>query len=145
MNRKIFPFVIIILLASLLSAQQKVLRNFHSTDLLGIEVKGNSFYIKLNDRNYKHIDKQKGKFTIRDYAEYTDPSKVGEYKLPGRTLLIAVPPDSKPQFNLVESKEELVNNVIPEVNPAVVTDKDGNINYKETQLKKRTVVKPVLE
>ena len=145
MNRKIFPFVIIILLASLLSAQQKVLRNFHSTDLLGIEVKGNSFYIKLNDRNYKHIDKQKGKFTIRDYAEYTDPSKVGEYKLPGRTLLVAIPPDSKPQFNLVDSKEELLNNVLPEINPVAVPDKDGTINYKDTQLKKRTGVKPVLE
>src|ERR1035437_6928693 len=145
MNRNILTAVIIILLTSFISAQQKNFKNFQSKDLNGIEVKGSSFYIKLNDRNYKYTDKQKGKFTIRDYAEYTDPSKFGEYKLPGRTLLVAIPPDSKPQINLVESKEELVNNVIPEVNPAVVKDKDGNINYKETQFKKRTVVKPVLE
>jgi hypothetical protein len=145
MNRNILTAIIIILLTSLLSAQQKDLRNFKPSDLQVLEVKGNSIYIKLNNRNYKYTDKQKGKFNIRDYTEYTDPSKVGEYKLPGRTLLIAVPPDSKPQFNIVESKEELVNNVIPEVNPAVVRDKDGNINYKETQLKKRIVVKPVLE
>src|ERR1039457_4921953 len=144
MNRNIIRAVIIILLTSLLSAQQKDVRNPRSTDLQGMEVKGNSFYIKLNDRNYKHTDKQKGKFTIRDYTEYTDPSKVGEYKLPGRTLLVAIPPGSKPQFNIVESKEELLKNILPEVNPAAVQDKDGTIIYKETQLKKRTGTKPVL-
>src|ERR1035437_4576518 len=145
MNRNILTAVIIILLTSFISAQQKNFKNFQSKDLNGIEVKGSSFYIKLNDRNYKYTDKQKGKFTIRDYTEYTDPSKFGEYKLPGRTLLVAVPPDSKPQINLVESKEELLNNILPEINPLAVSDKDGNVNYKETQLKKKAVVKPVLE
>ena len=144
MNRNILIAVIIILLTSLLSAQQKDFKNILSKDLQGIEVKGNSFYIKLNYRDYQFIDKQKGKFTIRDYTEFTDPSKVGEYKLPGRTLLVAIPPDSKPQFNVVESKEELLNNVIPEINPAAVPDKN-TINSKNTPLKKRTGVKPVLE
>ena len=145
MNRNILTAVVIILLTSLLSAQQKEFKNINQSDLQELVVKGSSIYIKLNDKHYKYFEKQKGKFTIRDYTEYTDPSKVGEYKLPGRSLLVAVPPDSKPQFNLVESKDELLNNVIPEVNPGVVTDKEGNINYKETQLKKRTVVKPVIE
>ena len=145
MNRNTLTAVIIILLVSLLSAQQKNINNFQPKDLQVIEVKGNSFYIKLNDRNYKYTDKQKGKFTIRDYNEYTDPFKAGEYKLPGRTLLVAVPPGSKPQITLVESKEELLNNVFPEINPMAVSDKDGNINYKDTQLKRKTMVKPVLE
>jgi hypothetical protein len=144
MNRNILPAVIIIL-TSLLSAQPKELKSLRSLDLQGIEVKGNSFYIKLNNKNYKYIDKQKGKFTIRDYVEYTDPSKVGEYKLPGRTFLVALPPGSKPQINLVESKEELLNNVIPDINSVASPDKDGIINSKDPQLKKRTGSKPVLE
>src|ERR1039458_6828759 len=138
MNRNILIAVIIILLTSLLSAQKKDLRNFKLTDLKSMEVKGNSFFIKLNDKSYKYNDKQKGKFTIRDYPEYTDPSKFGEYKLPGRTLLVALPPGSNPQLNLVESKEEILNNVLPEINPLAVSDKDGNINYKDSKLKRRT-------
>src|ERR1035437_995675 len=145
MNRNILTAVIVILLTFFLSAQKKDFRNFRPTDLQSMEVKGNSFFIKLNNKSYKYNDKQKGKFTIRDYTEYTDPSKFGEYKLPGRTLLVALPPGSKPQINLVESKEEVLNNVLPEINPVAVSDKDGNINYKDTQLKRRTGVKPVLE
>ena len=69
MNRNILTVIIIILCIPLLSAQQKDLRNIRPSDLQGIEVKGNSFFIKLNERNYKYFDKQKGKFTIRDYNE----------------------------------------------------------------------------
>ena len=145
MNRNILTAVIVILLTFFLSAQKKDFRNFRPTDLQSMEVKGNSFFIKLNNKSYKYNDKQKGKFTIRDYTEYTDPSKFGEYKLPGRTLLVALPPGSKPQINLVESKEEILNNVLPEINPLAVSDKDGNINYKDSKLKRRTGVKPVLE
>jgi hypothetical protein len=145
MNRNILTSVIFILLTCLISAQKKDLSNFKPADLKGIEVKGNSFFVRLNDKSYKYNDKQKGKFTIRDFTEFTDPSKNGEYKLPGRTLLVALPPDSKPQINLVESKDELLNNVLPEINPVALSDKDGNISYKDTQLKKRGEVKAVLE
>src|ERR1039457_7691391 len=100
MNRNILTAVIVILLTSLLSAQKKDLRNFKLTDLKSMEVKGNSFFIKLNNKSYKYNDKQKGKFTVRDYTEYTDPSKFGEYKLPGRTLVVALPPLFKNQNNI---------------------------------------------
>jgi hypothetical protein len=145
MNRNIIATVIIILFANLLSAQQKELINFQTRDLEVLEVKGNSFFIKLNDRNYNYIDQQKGKFIIRDYTQFSDPSREGEYKLPGRTLLIAVPPDSKPQINIIDLKEELLNNVIPERNLSDLSDKSGTISHQDSKLKKIVEIKPVLE
>jgi hypothetical protein len=145
MNKNILTAFIIILLTTLLSAQQKDIEKFQPGDLQGIQIKGNSIFIKLNDRDYKHIDKQNGKFTIRDYSEYSDPAKSGEYKLPGRNLLVALPPDSKPLLNLVESNEQILSNVIPEINSEIVYDKDGSINYKTAKLKNKSIIKPVLE
>lgn len=142
MTKNILLLIIVILLTSLSPAQLKNLRKNKPTDIQGIEVKGSSFFIKLNDGNYKYNNIQKGKYTIRDYSDYSDPSKVGEYKLPGRTLLVAIPPDSKPQINLVESKEELLNNILPEINTAPLMDKN-NDNVKK--IKKNAGVKPVLE
>ena len=93
----------------------------------------NSFFIKLSDGNYKFRDEQKGKFVVRDYYESTDPSKVGEYKLPGRTFLIAVPPNSKPQILIVESNDVALNNVVPKINPEAFLDKDSVLQYKDTK------------
>ena len=91
----------------------------------------NSFFVKLSDGNYKYKDEQKGKFIVRDYYESTDPSKVGEYKLPGRTFLIAIPPNSKPQIILTESKEELLSNIVPKMNPEAFLTKDSVLSLRE--------------
>jgi len=72
----------------------------------------NSFFINISDCNYKYRDEQKGKFIIRDYFESADPSKAGDYNLPGRTFLIAILPNSKPQIILTDSKDVVLNNVL---------------------------------
>ncbi|MDR3668312.1 MAG: C25 family cysteine peptidase, partial [Ignavibacteriaceae bacterium] len=144
MNRNILIAAIIIL-TSLLSAQTKESVTPKSMDLLGIEVKGNSFFLKLNDKNYRYTDKQQGKFTIRDYVEFTDPAKIGEYKLPARTFLIALPPGEKPLINLVNSREEVLQNIVPELNLAGANDKNGTNKNDYTKLKKKVTAKPVLE
>jgi hypothetical protein len=145
MNRNIITTACIILLTNFLFPQQKDNMKVQSGDLQSIEVKSNSFAIKLNDKDYKYNIQQKGKFTIRDYFEFTDPSHNGEYKLPGRTLLIAIPPESRPQFNVIDLKEELLTNVIPEVNTVDLTEKNYAVNNPKTLFNKRDGFKPILE
>jgi hypothetical protein len=94
----------------------------------------NSFFIKFSDGNYKFRDLQKGKFIVRDYFGSTDPSKAGDYNLPGRTFLIAIPPNSKPVINITDYKDEALSNVIPTLNPEAFLDKDSVINFREKTL-----------
>jgi len=101
----------------------------------------NSFFIKFSDGNYNFRDVQKGKFIVRDYFGSTDPSKAGDYNLPGRTFLIAIPPNSKPQINMTDFKDEVLSNVIPALNPEAFLDKDSVINFREKILTAHQVKK----
>jgi hypothetical protein len=119
-----------------------VLTFLYSTFLLS----QNSFFIRISDGNYKFKDDKKGNFIVRDYFESTDPSKAGNYKLPGRTFLIAIPPNSTPLISVTESKEEVLSNIIPVMNPEAFLDKDSIISSREKILSVHNVKKvPPLE
>lgn len=97
-------------------------------------VLNNSFIINFVNTNQDFIDQKKGKFTVRDYYEFTDPSKQGEFKLPTKNYLIALPPLSKPQVKIVSKKEDAVNLIVPRVNPELIKANDSTLSLKKVEL-----------
>lgn len=100
-------------------------------------VKENSFEIVLENLEYRFIDEQKGRFTIRDYYDYTDESKSGSYKLPWREIIVAIPAGSKPNVSISSVKENKINNVIPKLNPATELVNDSTVNTYELDYSQR--------
>ncbi len=78
----------------------------------------NSFLLEVTDLNPKYLDLQKENFTIRDFFEFTDPSAPKTFKLPAQTIYLAIPVNSKISISDLSYNTELLNKVIPEVNPS---------------------------
>lgn len=96
-------------------------------------IQSNSFELvfALNSSNYSDIPK--GKFTVRDYFEFTDPSKAGQFKLPSHYFVVAIPPNSKPQISLIEKKEHKIFSIVPKLNPKLVKTTDSTFSLIEVE------------
>ncbi len=93
-------------------------------------------------------DAKEGQFTIRDYYQFTDVSKPGTYKLPSENLILAIPPESRPNFKIVEKSEAAISSVLPAINPRVIIQNDSSTVLKSIgydQVKNISYIKPVIE
>lgn len=98
-----------------------------------IEAIENGFSIQVKFDEPLYSDKAKGVFTVRDYIDFTDASKSGEFKLPSQSFLIAIPPDSKPLIELVDPEIEIISNVIPAIQPIAKFVNDSTIAMEEIE------------
>ncbi len=113
-----------------------------------IEVRQNSFLLNMIFNSEKYQDEKNFKFITRDYYEFTDPSKSGTYKLPSKEIIIAIPPYSKPSFSVISKEENVVDNIIPKLNPVAKVIRDSVIVYEDIELQNAKVSEvnnPIIE
>jgi hypothetical protein len=95
------------------------------------EVKNGSFAITIADSQAKYLDSTKNNFTVRDFYEYLDPSKPGTFKLPSEDILVAIPPNSHPEFKAISKSEVTFNNIVPALNEKPFLSADSTIKLKK--------------
>ncbi len=101
-----------------------------------IEMTEKGFVIKISIPQFKYRNVKKGNFFIRDFYEFTDESQPGEFKLPKFNLLLAIPPNSNPDIQLVDKQSHFDKNVIPAINPKTELDTNEVLVYEEMDFQK---------
>lgn len=101
--------------------------NFTQNKIEKIE---NGFTIDVIFNEPFYSDTLNGFLTIRDYPDFTDVSQTGKFKLPSKTFLIAIPAFSKPVIKMFNQKEEIINGVIPSLQPRVKSLNDSTLVYE---------------
>jgi hypothetical protein len=108
-----------------------------------VKVNDSSFELSLTNRNFSYNDEKSGPFTKRDYHEFTDESSTGKFKLPSRDVIVAIPPNSKPNVSIISSEEKKYYNIVPSLNPSLEMINDSTIEIKELEYTNRVInVKP---
>ncbi len=108
-----------------------VLISFYGLSQNRVEKIENGFSIEFKIGEEKYQDITNNILTIRDFYEFTDASKSGEFKLPSKTFLVAIPKDAKPVFYITDKNEEIVRNIIPRIQPVAKAINDSVIIYEE--------------
>ena len=98
-----------------------------------VEITEDGFILSIEETETGFFQIQKGEFIIKDYYSSTNYSKPGEYKLPSQTLLIALPPESKPLISVLSFDEIKHLRTIPQLNPKLLKINDSTIveDYSE--------------
>ena len=111
------------------------------------EVTATGFKVNIDIPEFKYRDVRKGNYIQRDYYEYTDESSPGELKLPHLSIVIALPPESKPIFKIADKISHSEKFILPMLNPQVNLDEKGQLNYTELELDKMVShsPEPILE
>ena len=89
--------------------------------------------IELNQFNYKYRDDKKENFSVRDYYTFTDPAKHGQFKLPYKEVIVALPPNTRPTVKVLAKDENIITGVIPKINPKVNLTRDSVLIYTEVE------------
>ncbi len=97
-------------------------------------VENNKILLLVNSNKAETKDSKKDRFAVRDYVEYTDPSAPGEFKLPTRNIIVAIPPLSKPNLKVLDYDLRIENSLIPEVNPEVKKIDDSTLVYEPVKI-----------
>ncbi len=63
-----------------------------------------------------------------------DESTPGKPILPNKTFIIAIPPYSEIDFQLIEKSEKNYENTFVNINPKIIPDTDSSFNYKEVDI-----------
>ncbi|OGU61102.1 MAG: hypothetical protein A2315_02935 [Ignavibacteria bacterium RIFOXYB2_FULL_35_12] len=124
---RIFLLSVFILSLSFAQVEHKVLVN------------GSSFEISLPNKDFNYRDEPKGQFTIRDYYEFTDESSSRNFKLPSRDIIVAIPPESKPQISIISSVQNKYYGIVPTLNPSLEMIDDSTITIKEVEFANRLI------
>ncbi|MFH1196010.1 MAG: C25 family cysteine peptidase [bacterium] len=103
------------------------LANLHAQITTKVNCSANSMNVEIAISDPQNNDYSKGKFTVRDYLEFTDPSHQGEYKLPLYELIFAIPANSKPLLKVIDSKSSVINNIILEIQPSLQKKNDSTL------------------
>ena len=112
------------------------------------EINDNGFAVNYIPPSPKYHDIKKGKFVIRDYYQYTDVSKAGTYKLPSENIILALPPNSKPSFKLLNKSERKISSVMPALNPKIESKNDSSFITEQVPYKNARQIsnsKPIIE
>ncbi|RJP58323.1 MAG: hypothetical protein C4543_08420, partial [Ignavibacteriales bacterium] len=116
--------------------------------LAQFKVSGNSFQFPISNPDYHYVIDSSNAYRQIDFIDFTNPSKPGEYKLPSRNLIFAIPPNSIPSLKILSKKERILENTIPQINPRVIKLNDSTLVYENaevnTQLLKN-ITKPIVE
>lgn len=109
------------------------------------EVNNNVIKLILKFPAEKYVEIMNGNLKIRDYIDFTDPSRPGEIKLPYKEVVIAIPPYSNPIIADISFVENIESLVIPELNPIARKINDSTIVYDEVDIPKQANVNNGLE
>ncbi|HEY4755980.1 MAG TPA: C25 family cysteine peptidase [Ignavibacteriaceae bacterium] len=110
------------------------------------EINKNIFTISFSADKQNFVYEQKGKFIVRDYYEFTDPSKAGYFKLPAHYFLVAIPPNSKPQISVISNEEKITSAIIPAINPKLLKNNDSSLLLIEVDVPiSEQINRPLLE
>lgn len=102
-------------------------------------VNGSSFEISLDDKDFNFRDEKQNQFTIRDYYDFTDESASREYKLPSREIIVAIPPESRPNISMISATQKNYHGVIPTLNPSIEIINDSVITLKKVEYANRVL------
>jgi hypothetical protein len=97
------------------------------------QITSNSFQVTVFSPEYESIADSSGVYKKIDFATFTDPSRRGEYKLPTRNLILAIPPNSNPSLKILSKKENILENSVPEINPNAVKLNDSTLVYETSE------------
>ncbi len=92
-----------------------------------VQVEGNSFIADIKIPNVKYVDTKKGKFIERNYYEFEDYSKAGDYILPSFHYVFALPANTKPKISVIGKEGSSYHNTIPTVNPSLKKVNDSTL------------------
>lgn len=135
-------FVLIFLIIPLL------LNNIVAQNNNYVKITQTGFEITLENLNYRYSDEIKGNFVIRDYYDFTDESSSGNFKLPSRNLIIALPPNTAPKISLQEFRVQKHFNIVPALHPSVELINDSTIIVKQmnyNNYRTNSGIKPPIE
>ena len=96
-----------------------------------IEVKAHGFVVTVEIPKVNYSDTRVGNLTRRDYYEFEDYSKSGEYKLPSFNFVFALPPSLEPHISEVNKEEIAYPKIVPAINPQLVRLNDSTIVKRE--------------
>ncbi|KAF0152113.1 MAG: Uncharacterized protein FD143_1330 [Ignavibacteria bacterium] len=91
------------------------------------------FQIKLSFENVKY-EIEKGEQSRIIFPDAMDESQPGSLILPHKIIYIALPPNDESEITFINKTSQLINSVIPEINPQWEIINDSTIHYKEAQL-----------
>lgn len=103
-----------------------------------VELSGSNFLLKIENEEIDYSQVKKGEFWIYDYLGFTDPSNSGTYKLPSKTILIALPAYSKPEISVISFDEKIHSKTIPQLNPVLKKINDSTIVEDYSDLSYKT-------
>ncbi|MHA1916534.1 MAG: C25 family cysteine peptidase, partial [Promethearchaeota archaeon] len=89
----------------------------------------------LNLSFEKQLFKLEGKNgEVVNYYNSLDESKPGSPILPSKTFIIAIPPESKIRFEMVDKTIKRLKSVMPKSNPSIKLASDSTLVYNETKI-----------
>lgn len=106
------------------------------------KVQNNSFVVTIDSSSCNFTDTTKGKFIIRDYYNFADPASPGTYVLPYKDIVLAIPPYSRPNIQIVNKQETILSDYIPATNPLPTLTNDSTITLKNIGYKNIENYKP---
>jgi len=109
---------------------------------------GGGFIVDYKISEPKFTEQTEGNVKIIDYYEFTDYSASGTLKLPSYDIILAIPANSRPSFNVTSNSVKVIENVLPAVNPKIVLSGDStlgvqNLGYRD--VKNINIEQPVLQ
>ena len=111
-------------LTSILSAQG-------TSSLVTTTIEENGFVLKIENVFPKFFETIRRKFRVRDYFEYTDESHPGDWKLPKKNVIIAIPPNSTISTEVSSKTINEIGSTIPKVNPTIDRMNDSTLSNKD--------------
>lgn len=122
---------IIIILVFVLSFNHSYAQKLQSD----ISLLSNGFNIKLKFSEEDFSTLPVKRFTIVDYYGNSNENRAGQFKLPSKTFIIAIPPNEEPKLKINRVKRDIKENTVPAINSQVLLLNDSTIQYENRELK----------
>jgi hypothetical protein len=97
-----------------------------------VRSEGSSFIVNIANLSPKFIEQRINNFTIKDYYEFTNPSKDASYKLPFINIYLAIPQNATVTIGDLKFESEFEEKAVPKLNPQAKL-KDSVIIYIERE------------
>jgi hypothetical protein len=132
LSKKIFSFIILDLMIIVFSGNYfTVLAQTIGHFNVNENTNGLSFDIVCSAESFIRSN---GNQNIFDYNLSLDESSPGKPILPNQTFIIAIPPYSEIDVQLIEKAERVYENTVVKINPQIIQLTDSSFNYKEVEI-----------
>jgi hypothetical protein len=119
-NRISFVFLMSVIVFSSLGAQIVLQHE---------ELQGSRYSVKFHNSGYPYSIHEAGGKRIIRFNVPPDEGKEAAPTLPRRDLFIALPPNTRPDINVVITQQDVIPNVLPILNPKVHRQNDSVLVY----------------